>query len=183
MIGLTGPTGSGKSYVLDCWAARGVVPINADAVYHALLETDETLRNAIMARFETLDRKRLSRIVFADPQALRDLESITHPAVIAAVNRLTVDSGQRTMAVEAIKLFESGMDTLCAATVAVVAGSDLRLRRLAARDGRTETELRARMDAGKPADWYRERATYVLDGNSENLAEDAIKLLDAILCK
>jgi dephospho-CoA kinase len=67
--------------------------------------------------------------------------------------------------------------------VAVAAADALRLRRLLARDGRPERDIQARMDAGKPASWYAERATYTLDGGSDDLREQAIGLLDKILCK
>ena len=184
IIGLTGPSGSGKSFVLDCWARCGIVPVNADAVYHELLTRSESLQTAILERFGTLDRRLLAKTVFADPQSLKELEAIAHPAVIAAIRKqLSTVDGQLSLALEAIALFESGLDTLCGATVAVTAGDELRLQRLVTRDGRGEAEIRSRMAAGKPASWYAERAGYVLDGGSETLEEDAIKLLDKILCK
>jgi len=184
VIGVTGPSGSGKSFVLNHWAERGVMPIHADAVYHALLENDTDLRRAVVERFGTADRRVLARVVFSDPQSLRDLEAITHPAVITAVKKqLSAVDCQQPVALEAIALFESGLDALCAATVTVVANDALRLRRLVARDSRPEQDIRARMDAGQPASWYTARANHILDGNSVNLAQDAITLLDEILCK
>jgi dephospho-CoA kinase len=69
------------------------------------------------------------------------------------------------------------MDAHCAVTVAVIAEDGLRLRRLMKRDRRSEEEIRARMNAGKPAAWYKSKADYILDGGSDTLERDALTLL------
>ena len=93
IIGITGGTGCGKTTLLNVIAEAGGLILDCDAIYHELLQRDASLLNAIEARFPgtvengQLQRKKLGAIVFADQQALLDLNSITHQAVKAEVLR------------------------------------------------------------------------------------------------
>jgi dephospho-CoA kinase len=124
-IGLTGPIGCGKSTVAGWLGERpGVVVIDADQVAREVVEPGEAALEAVFERFGeelrredgSLDRGALGRIVFADPAALRDLEAITHPAVrtriLAAIAEAEAGSAQAVV-IEAIKLVEGGLATLC----------------------------------------------------------------------
>ena len=87
IIGITGGTGSGKSTLLRIIAQHGGLVLDCDAIYHELLQTDQELLSAIEKRFPDtvtdgiLDRKKLGTVVFADENALHDLNRITHAAV------------------------------------------------------------------------------------------------------
>ena len=92
IIGITGPTGAGKTTALGALTALGACIIDADAVYHRLLEESAPLREALTARFGDIcdqmgriDRKKLGEQVFTDPAALADLNGITHRFVGEAV--------------------------------------------------------------------------------------------------
>jgi dephospho-CoA kinase len=124
-IGLTGPIGCGKSTVA-AWLASvpGVVAVDADALARDVLAPGTPELAAVVARFGSelldpdgvLDRAALGRIVFADPVALRDLESIVHPAVrprILAVLEAADQDGATAVIIEAIKLVEGGLAELC----------------------------------------------------------------------
>ena len=93
ILGITGPTGSGKTTLLQLIADQGGLILDCDAIYHQLLRTDPSLLAAIEERFPgtvtngVLDRKALGAIVFADGQALQDLNRITHTAVKSEVLR------------------------------------------------------------------------------------------------
>ena len=96
LIGITGPTGAGKTTALGALKELGVQIIDADAVYHRLLAESAPLRQALTDRFGTeildgaggLDRKRLGAVVFADPAALEALNAITGPFIRAELDRL-----------------------------------------------------------------------------------------------
>ena len=87
IFGITGGTGCGKTTALEAIEALGGVVLDCDAIYHELLKTDPSLLASIDARFPgvvengELQRKKLGAIVFGDPQALLDLNAITHAAV------------------------------------------------------------------------------------------------------
>ena len=172
IIGITGGTGSGKTTLLDMIRRQGGLVLDCDAIYHHLLETDTALLTAIDRQFPgcvengTLDRKKLGAIVFADPQALEQLNAITHKAIRQAVENALADAPQ-LVAIDAIALFESRLDQLCSVTVAITAPEDLRIHRLMARDGITAQYAKARIAAQKPDSWFREKCDYCLENSSD----------------
>ena len=172
ILGITGGSGSGKTTLLQQIEAAGGVILDCDAIYHRLLREDTHLLHAIDARFPgtvlggQLDRKRLGEIVFADESALLELNSITHGAVKQEVLRI-LGKQPGLAAIDAIGLFESGLDVLCDVTVAVNAPEEQRIQRLMARDGISREYAQKRIAAQHSGDWYRQRCTYTLENNSE----------------
>ena len=159
IIGITGGSGCGKTTALQVFGALGGVILDCDAIYHRLLATDLTLLNNIEARFpgttesRVLDRKKLGKIVFSDPNALSDLNAITHSAVRKEVLRL-IDGETRHIAVDAIGLFEGDLAPLCDHTVAITAPEECRVLRLIAREGICEEYARARIQAQRPQEEF-----------------------------
>ena len=170
IFGITGGTGCGKTTALQAIESLGGLVLDCDAIYHELLKTDPSLLEAINARFPgvvengELHRKKLGAIVFADPQALLDLNAITHAAVKAEVER-RLATAPALAAIDAIELFDSGLAPLCDATVAIVAPLEDRVRRLMARDSISEEYARARIAAQKDEAWFRAHCDAVLENN------------------
>ena len=118
-IGLTGPIGCGKSTVAGWLRELGAVVIDADRLAREVTEPGEPALAAIVARFGPgilaadgrLDRAALGRRVFADPDELRALEAITHPAIrprlLAALDAADA-SGAPAVVLEAIRLVDGG---------------------------------------------------------------------------
>lgn len=157
VLGITGGSGGGKTTLLSRVEARGGLVVDCDAVYHRLLKEDPCLLAALDARFPgvveggALNRKKLGKLVFDDPQALRDLEAITHPRVVAETKRLLNEAGNRPLAaLDAVALVESGLAALCDKTVAVTAPVEARVQRLMLREGIPEDYARLRIAAQKP---------------------------------
>ena len=172
IFGITGGTGCGKTTALEAIEALGGVVLDCDAIYHELLKTDPRLLESINARFPgvvengQLQRKKLGAIVFADPQALLDLNAITHAAVKAEVER-RLETAPALAAIDAIELFDSGLSSLCDATVAITAPLEDRVKRLMARDNIPEDYARARIAAQKSEAWFRTHCDAVLENNGE----------------
>ena len=174
IIGITGGTGCGKTTLLKVIEAQGGLILDCDAIYHELLTTDPVLLNAIEARFPgtvengALHRKKLGAIVFSDENALLDLNKITHSAVKAEVLR-RLETAPSLAAIDAIALFEGGLAELCDVTVAVTAPEEVRVKRLMARDGISETYARSRIAAQREESWFRERCSRILENNGTEI--------------
>ena len=171
IFGITGGTGCGKTTALKAIEALGGIVLDCDAIYHELLKNDPSLLAAIEARFPgvvengQLARKKLGAIVFNDPQALLDLNAITHAAVKAEVER-RLATAPALAAIDAIELFDSGLCALCDATVAITAPREDRVQRLMVRDNISEDYARARIAAQKDAAWFRTHCDTVLENNT-----------------
>lgn len=172
IIGITGGSGSGKTTLLKLLEEQGALVLDCDAVYHGLLKTDREMLSAIEARFPgtvvsgALQRKKLGAIVFADPQALLDLNAITHAAVKKEVLR-QLETAPKHCTIDAIGLFEGGLAELCDVTVAVTAPREDRVKRLMARDGITREYAEKRLSAQHPDEWFRERCDCTLENDGE----------------
>ena len=170
VIGITGGTGCGKTTLLEAIESYGGLVLDCDAIYHELLQTDKAMLAAIENRFPgtveegALQRKKLGAIVFADEQALLDLNKITHAAVKREVIR-RLEGKPKLAAIDAIGLFEGGLAELCDVTVAVCAPVEDRVKRIMLRDGISEEYARSRIAAQKPDSWFRERCTLVLENS------------------
>jgi dephospho-CoA kinase len=119
IFGITGGIGAGKSEAARAFERRGIPVIDADSVGHAVIEPggaahDAVLRvfgNGILANDGSIDRARIAARAFADPDACRQLNAITHPAIYAEIARRCVELGEQgaqTVIVEAALLGERG---------------------------------------------------------------------------
>lgn len=168
LIGLTGPTGAGKTTALAALRRLGAAIVDCDALYHEMLATDASLRsdveNAFGAVFDgtVLDRKKLGEAVFADPEALARLNAIVYARLPREAMRRAEASGATVVGIDAINLIESGMGALCDHTVAVLSPAEERIRRIMARDGVDEAYARLRVSAQKDDAFYRENCAFVL---------------------
>lgn len=176
VIGITGTTGSGKTTALKLLKAHGGLVLDCDAVYHRLLKTDEHLLLLIENTFPgvvqngRLDRKALGARVFNDPVALMNLNAITHGRVREKVIEKLLHTRKPFAAIDAIALFESGINSLCDVTVAVTASEETRVKRLLLRENITEEYARKRIAAQKNAAFFASVCDYTLE-NDGTLAE------------
>ena len=118
--------------------------------------------------------------MIADAQALRDLNTITHSAVRQEVER-RLEEAPPLAAIDAIGLFESGLNRLCDLTVAVTAPEEVRVQRLVQRDGISPEYARSRIAAQPSAQWFAERCDAVLENNgtAEEFRKKSIAFLDS----
>lgn len=184
-IGLTGPTGSGKTTVLTALEDLGCRGVDCDALYHRLLETSPDLQKELTDAFGRgilnhrggVNRKALGRAVYAAPGGLDRLNALTARYLLPALDR-EVEQAHRAGAVgvviDAIRLLESGLDARCAATVAVVAPPEVRLARIMARDGISEEYALARMAVQPPPEYYVNRCHHVIV-NDGSLPPEALR--------
>ena len=158
VVGLTGPTGAGKSTWAKAFASYGCIVIDCDALSRRAVEEPEVLA-ALQEAFGgdivkdgALNRRLLAQRAFAGPEQAARLNAITHPAIRAMLYKALSDAKAQhppMIFVDAPLLFEGGIDGLCDCTAAVLAPENVRLERICLRDGITEAEARA--PHGKPA--------------------------------
>lgn len=194
IIGITGPTGAGKTTALNELIRLGGCIYDADAIYHRLLRDNEHLIWELEERFGALtdengvfQRKKLGAIVFADPAALADLNVISHRYVVQAIVEELEEARQKgytCAAIDAIALFESGLDELCDSIVAITAPPEIRVRRIMAREGIGEEYARSRVAAQHSDDFFTSRCAHTLVNDHaapEDFAAEARALFKSIL--
>ncbi len=189
-VGLTGGIATGKSYVLEQFRRRGVPCLDSDVLAHGAMVAGAEATAAISARFGagvlaadgSVDRAKLGPIVFADPAARRDLESIVHPAVYrsiaAGLRGFELVEGTPFAVVDVPLLYESGHASEFDKVIVTSCRPERQLARLLAR-GLTETEARQRLAAQWPTEEKASRADFVIvtDGS---FAETDRQLDDAL---
>ncbi len=184
-VGLTGSIGSGKSTVARLLAGRGAAVIDADDVTHALQQPGQAVHRATVLRFGSgvlaadgsLDRAALARLVFADPAALADLESLTHPAVHAAMAEWARAAAATAPAVVLVVplLLEVGHYDV-AGVIVVDCPVETVLRRLADRRGMGEDDVRLRLSRQLAREERLARADLVVDNSGP--PEDLLPQVD-----
>ena len=155
VIGLTGGIGSGKSTVARFLEEMGAVTIDLDRVGHEVLKEAE-IRNRlagefgrdIMAAGGEIDRAKLGRLVFNDPEALSGLNAIVHPAIDKKVSHLLDGyrrQGQRVVVLEAAAMLEAGRGEDFDELWVTTAPEELALARLSGRTGLSREEALTRL--------------------------------------
>lgn len=155
IIGLTGGIGSGKSFIAKLFANLGVSIIDADQIAHTITASGGCAIEAIAARFGTsyllssgaLNRTKLRQTVFADIQARRDLEAITHPLIRAAMDMQTQQLAHQAYVIQVIPLLLESHDwkTRVNRILVVDCSEETQIARVKQRSQLSETEISAIM--------------------------------------
>ena len=180
---MTGNIGSGKSTVGRMFAARGIPVIDADELLREVQAPGQPAHAEIAAAWPEaaapdggIDRKRLGKIVFADPAARKRLEAITHPRIqelSRARSAALAAAGHELALYEATLLVESGRDKELDGLIVVTASPATQIARVVARDGVREEDVRARMRAQLPQEDKVRLATHVIDNDGDLAATEA----------
>ena len=176
IIGITGGSGTGKSSLANL---LGYEVIDADCEYHKLFAENHELKNELIDRFGTCKRKELADIVFSDKSKLEKLNEITFKYVLAAIGEKIPPKGDSIIVIDAPLLFESGLDQRCDFTIAVLAGYELRIKRIMERDNLSRENAKMRINAQKPDEFYIKSADHIVT-NDGDLRATARKLKDRI---
>lgn len=176
VVGIVGGIGSGKSEVARMLADAGGRVVDADRIVHEKLATaavTEQIRDRfgddVLTPEGAVDRARLGKRVFDDPDALADLERILHPEVVEEIDRRLVrlarEPDVRCIVLDVPLLMESGLDRRCDAVIFVDADAEVRWQRIGASRGWSREEARRREKFQKPLSAKKERADYRVDNN------------------
>lgn len=191
-IGITGGIGTGKSTVSEYLQEKGYRIIDCDAISRgitkagspALEELRQAFGDGIFRENGELDRKKTAAVVFSDPEKKAKLERIVTDRVFDELERSirrAKDDGLPAVFLDAPILFETGADRLCDRVWLVTAEEDLRIRRVASRDGMTAEEVRRRIRSQMPEEEKKKRSDSVLDNSGS--VRDLQAQIDELLRK
>ena len=173
IIGLTGPTGSGKSTFAAMLRARGFYVADGDEAARTVVQPGSPLLPRLAEAFGadvlradgSLDRKLTAMRAFAAPEAVQTLNALTHPAIESLLfDGIAQHADCPAAVIDAAALIESGIADKCDLIAAALAPRETRLQRIMARDALTREQAEARMCAQPDDTFYTDRADVVLRG-------------------
>ena len=194
ILGLTGSIGMGKSTVAAMLRRLRVPVFDADLVVHQLLAPTGTAVSLVSAMFPGaeaesggIDRTRLGQRVFADDAALKRLESILHPMVMAEEGRFLAHSRARReplVVLDIPLLFETAAERRCDYVLAVSAPALVQRQRVLRRPGMTEIRLHAILQKQIPDHEKRRRADFIVPtGAGRSVTLRRLKSIISVLRK
>jgi len=196
VIGLTGPTGAGKSVLRPVFEEYGCRFADCDHLARAAVEPGapalvklaDAFGSDIIRADGSLDRALLAQRAFPTPEGRATLNGIVHPAVFDLLEDIISKAEGENAAgvvIDAPLLFESKLDRRCDTVIAVIAPEEMRLERIMERDGLSEDAARLRMSAQHDSAFYSGQADHTLvnDGSIDSLLDSARHLLSKITGK
>ena len=193
LLGLTGGIASGKSTVAAILRRLGAAIINADELSREVVQPGQDAWKEIITTFgpdivqgdQTLDRRKLRKIVFDNPEARKKLEAIIHPRVRALAERRISElatAGHSIIVYEVPLLFEGQIHLWLRPVILVACEIETQKNRLVERDHLTEIEAQQHVDAQMSLEEKRQLADYVIenDGNLKDLEKQVRAVLHKI---
>lgn len=183
-VGLTGPTGAGKSYVCEIFRQKGFKIIDCDKIAHELTAKNAPILTELANEFGEdivkngeLDRKLLASRAFDTKEHTKKLNSILHPAIAEKCK----EEAQGLTVLDASQLFEANMQNDCYKVIGVLADEDVRIKRIIARDNITEQQAKLRISAQFDNDYFIDNCDYIIYNNGEDIAAQTDNILEVIL--
>jgi dephospho-CoA kinase len=175
VIGLTGNIAVGKSVVRRMLQHLGAYTVDADGLSHQAMMPGAPAYKPVVEMFGRyildangqINRAKLGAIAFAVPDVLATLEGIVHPVVGGAIGQLITRSTQRVIVIEAIKLLEGNLVSLCDSLWVVDAPSEVQVARLMKDRNMSEQEANKRIDAQNPQAEKLTRANVVINNGGD----------------
>jgi dephospho-CoA kinase len=192
LVGLTGGIASGKSTVARILGELGAAVVNADILAREVVEPGRAAWKEIVRAFgaqvlqpdQNLDRHKLRTIIFDNPDARRQLESIIHPQVRALAEQRIREHGAAGFGIvvyEVPLLFEGKLEEWLRPVILVVCDLETQLRRLQQRDGLDRAHAQKHIDAQMSLEEKRRRADYIIENNGS--LDDLKRKVEAVLEK
>lgn len=158
VIGLTGNIATGKSVVRRMLEHLGAYTIDADALTHRAYAKGAPGYQPVLDKFgkwllnreEEIDRQKLGKLVFSDPEAMKQLEEIVHPLVRQATEMLIKRASQPVVVIEAIKLLEGELRKVCDSIWVTNAPEVIQVERLMRKRGFTREQAQERIRLQSP---------------------------------
>ena len=177
IVGLTGPTGSGKSTVAKHLNEFGFFTIDCDAVSKSPETYDSECLSDLQNAFGRdiilngeLNRKLLAERAFSSDEGKKKLNAITHPKISIRIQEIIKQAfadGEKVIVIDGPTIFEAGMDFYCSKIIAVIAPKKLRIERITKRDSISVEAAESRINAQHDDEFFLKRADYSIIDNGE----------------
>lgn len=187
-IGITGGVGAGKSAVLRYMEQKlGACVLEADKIGHLVMEPEKACYDKIIELFgkdiiksdKTIDRKRVSDVVFSNGEMLAKLNGIIHPAVKEYIcGRLNEErkNGRQLAVVEAALLLEDHYEVFCDEIWYIHTDKEIRIERLMASRGYSREKAESIIRSQASEEYFRAHADYVIENNGDlNITHEQIE--------
>ena len=194
VVALTGRSGCGKSTVAAFFRAQGLRVIDADLIARQIVEPGSPTLEALAQAFGAdildedgpLPRRELAARAFSAPGGAEKLTRITHPAIIAELNRLLDEAraaGEAFALVDGAVIIGAPFERFCDEFIVVTAPEEEAAARIAARDGIPPEQARARLASQTPEAALCAHADYIIhnDGTPELLLRRAREVLSSLM--
>jgi len=186
VVGLTGGIGSGKSAASAWFAEQGIDIIDADVIAHEIVVKGSSTLRKIQKKFGdwvlnddgSMNRAAVRTYVFTHPEALIDLEAITHPAIRETAKAQLVNSTSPYVVLSAPLLIEgaeAGLANLCQRILVMDATEETQLARASRRDEQSVQKIKAIMTNQLSREERNRHADHVIL-NENDLASLYVKL-------
>ena len=173
VIGLTGPTGSGKTSACAVAEELGYKVINCDTLAREAVENEDAL-SALTKTFGNdilengkLNRTALAKKAFISEDKTELLNKTLLPFIVELIKEEIQKAAENKILLDAPTLFESGADSLCKNVIAVLSCVENRKKRILARDNITEDAANLRISAGKDDNYYKDKTQHIIYNNGE----------------
>ena len=188
-VGLSGGIGSGKTTVSKVFQNLGVPVFYADDAVKTFYDTDKGLQQAMINLFGSsiydngqLQPKVLAALIFNNSQLLRQVNELTHPLVATAFREWAHKQKAPYVLLEAAILFECGMAAEMDMNISISAPENIRIARVAQRDGYPEEQIRQRISQQWSDEERNAKADYVIiNDNKEALLPQIIAIHEKII--
>ena len=189
IVGITGGIGSGKSTISKYLESLGYKVYYADDAGRKVMQQQAVI-DKIVSIFDSnilssdgsLDRKAIAQIVFSNPEKLKELNNIVHPAVAADFEMfINLLEANEIVIKESAILFESKSNESCDFVILITAPENIRIQRVIERDSISEQEVKNRINNQMPESIKMEKADFVIDNlNLSQSFEDILVILEKI---
>lgn len=176
IIGITGNSGSGKSFICEILLNKydDVVIVDADKIAKEMSNIDTLYYKEIINMFGKniikdnleINRQMLAEIIFNDADKRQKLNSITFKYVVDEIkNKIKINNDKSIIVIDAPLLFESGLDKVCDITVGVVSNEDVKIDRICKRDKLSIKQARDRLKVQLSDEDLRGKCDFIIDNN------------------
>ena len=189
ILGITGPTGAGKTTISKLFEKHGIKVIDTDIVAReivepgkpALRELTEYFGEGILLENGELNRRELARKAFSNPTSHNMLNKITHHYITIEVDNTIKNYDGDIIGIDGAVLIESGISEKCHKVLSVLADKDIRIDRITKRDSISLEDAELRISSQKNNEFYIENSDYLVYNNSkENLENDILKIINEL---